>query len=282
MKDLTSKWNHYFLRYCVGTVVGAVIVRMLASQLFKEDDSLIKNLSPNSAAALITLAGLGFAFCYIASAPGTVIHVARSLFYQGKTENVSISSLQKYFVRPIVFIIPFCVFALIVIALRFGYMSAEENRETEIGFSVGYFVFCVQIVLLVYVFSHFGHVQMFYRDLTSMRSLLYTAQNVHHYVKSYRDLREHGNAFEIILMELGLAAALIMFKCIFIVILALWIFPAALCWVVGTRLEFHIPIEWEAVKLLAHRIWETEGKPTGRELAHWLEAERQVRGTHNK
>jgi hypothetical protein len=29
----------------------------------------------------------------------------------------------------------------------------------------------------------------------------------------------------------------------------------------------------EAVKVIAYRIWEEEGRPTGRDLDHWLKAE---------
>jgi hypothetical protein len=32
----------------------------------------------------------------------------------------------------------------------------------------------------------------------------------------------------------------------------------------------------DAVRERAYRIWETEGKPHGRDLEHWLQAEREV------
>ena len=33
----------------------------------------------------------------------------------------------------------------------------------------------------------------------------------------------------------------------------------------------------QRIRERAHRLWEEEGRPEGRELAHWAEAERQVR-----
>ena len=32
----------------------------------------------------------------------------------------------------------------------------------------------------------------------------------------------------------------------------------------------------DAVRERAYRIWETEGKPHGRDLEHWLQAEREI------
>jgi hypothetical protein len=60
------------------------------------------------------------------------------------------------------------------------------------------------------------------------------------YVESYRDLREHGNAFESILLEIILLLTLCVFNANFILVLALWISPAVVCWIIGTRLEYKI------------------------------------------
>lgn len=39
----------------------------------------------------------------------------------------------------------------------------------------------------------------------------------------------------------------------------------------------HAPGPRDQVAALAHRLWESEGKPEGKELDHWNEAERQLR-----
>ena len=69
-------------------------------------------------------------------------------------------------------------------------------------------------------------------------------------VGSYRDLREHGNAFAIILLEMLFGAILSglvhgMATVVYpdyllpavLVVLGLWIGPAALVWAIATRLE---------------------------------------------
>lgn len=39
------------------------------------------------------------------------------------------------------------------------------------------------------------------------------------------------------------------------------------------------PIGEDAIARRAHELWEQEGRPEGRAVEHWLEAERQLRGT---
>jgi hypothetical protein len=57
------------------------------------------------------------------------------------------------------------------------------------------------------------------------------------YVESYRHLREHGNAFFIVFLELLLGTALFYSPFPWVALLALWIFPAAGVWLFGTLLE---------------------------------------------
>ncbi len=37
-----------------------------------------------------------------------------------------------------------------------------------------------------------------------------------------------------------------------------------------------IPGDHDIIALVAHQLWDAEGRPSGRDLDHWLEAERQV------
>jgi hypothetical protein len=235
MSELIGRWNYYFLRYAVGTVVGAVIIVFLANPSAGLDSSF-KDLKV-SATAITLLTALGLAYCYIASAPGTVFHVARGLFYQGRLNRLS---------KWAALLIPFamCLAAIWLLqrypATFLVSMSYGHALTVFLGTIAGVFIFSSQCVLLILVFTNFRFIRDFYWDLTSARSS--KANNVKHYRRSYRDLREHGNAFEIILLESVLAATLwAVGKEFYPVILALWVLPAAFCWGIGTLLEFEIP-----------------------------------------
>jgi hypothetical protein len=56
MDDLISRWSHYFLRYCAGTVVGAIIVVFLANHLLNDDNPLTKYVIAQNTDGKIELA----------------------------------------------------------------------------------------------------------------------------------------------------------------------------------------------------------------------------------
>ncbi len=62
------------------------------------------------------------------------------------------------------------------------------------------------------------------------------------FIESYKHLREHGNAFFILLMELVLALVLFSVEKTHIALLMalLWIAPACFVWFLGTYLELSI------------------------------------------
>ncbi|MGB6450067.1 MAG: hypothetical protein WBE92_04885, partial [Steroidobacteraceae bacterium] len=62
------------------------------------------------------------------------------------------------------------------------------------------------------------------------------------YIESYRHLREHGNAYAILVAELVLALAVGAAPTWYFVggLITLWTLPAAFVWGVGTWLEFGI------------------------------------------
>ncbi|KAB2660673.1 MAG: DUF2934 domain-containing protein [Verrucomicrobia bacterium] len=37
-----------------------------------------------------------------------------------------------------------------------------------------------------------------------------------------------------------------------------------------------VPGDHDIIALVAHQLWDAEGRPSGRDVDHWLEAERQV------
>jgi len=87
-------------------------------------------------------------------------------------------------------------------------------------------------------------VQDFYRRLAEVRSEAASEKDASptpggEYITSYRHLREHGNAFMIVLLEVILAYALYTSpsETLTVVILGLWIAPAAMVWFLATGLE---------------------------------------------
>ena len=62
------------------------------------------------------------------------------------------------------------------------------------------------------------------------------------YMESYRDMREHGNALLIIVMEGVLTAALLQAPSAstLLAMLMLWVSPAAFVWFIATALEEHL------------------------------------------
>ena len=250
MSDLVGRWNHYFLRYCAGTIVGAIIVMFLVEQHIGCANNLFlryflqqkdNNTIELGVSAIAALAALGFAYCYIASAPGAVFHAARGIFDQ---RNRDARNLSTFLFRTTYALAVLSQLVVIFMVLRYTptiiyCLSLGQAWMVFEGVSIGIFVLLFQSMLLLSVFFNFGLIQQFYRNMTRARSR--SANNIEHFRKSYRDLREHGNAFEIIILEFVLTSILICSKDLFPLIIVIWILPAAFCWIIGTMLEFRIP-----------------------------------------
>jgi hypothetical protein len=96
----------------------------------------------------------------------------------------------------------------------------------------------VQITLLVAAhLAKYSRVENFYRSLSTVRAR--EERRIAQYVESYRHLREHSNAYAIIVLELILAAALAITHTTWerILIILLWLVPPAYCWAIATMLE---------------------------------------------
>ena len=92
-------WEFYFVRYFVGTVLGAIIVYVLT---VSSDSALSASLVPGvtkeiSYPHLLLLAAYGLAYCYIASGPVLVLHATRSVF-----ANRAQSSFRLWFVGTVI------------------------------------------------------------------------------------------------------------------------------------------------------------------------------------
>lgn len=189
---------------------------------------------------LILLAAYGLTYCYVASAPILVFHASRFLFKfrtTKKLRGVGFAVLHAV-------IIP----ALFTLALSWSVGGFSSHFQATVALfssaivwlqfaGVGYCVFKSKLL--------YG----FYKKLAEARIKAEPLK----ILNSYRHLREHGNSFFIVVLEIVLAVILLSiggmvgdatsqvpvdeyYKRFFGVIL-LWIAPAALVWLVGTIFE---------------------------------------------
>lgn len=228
--DIANRWwEYYFLRYFVGTVVGAVTIAFLT----KSGDSALnavglpqpKDFTDWGIKEITGLAALGFAFCYIASTPMLLLHTCRALF------SVKVRRTVKTFatVSSIAIAVTYLGASLSLSIPRHGWYTLGI-----LGFAV---VFGLQLGLIFT--AHFGRQAIieFYWHLARARAK--DDQFVGEYVESYRHLREHGNAVAIVILEFVLALAISSTSEPSLAILAvfLWMLPSTYSWFVGSLLE---------------------------------------------
>lgn len=228
-------WEFYFVRYFVGTVVGGAILLYLnaseASSLHNLIIPGVTDVSKLDAQLLSLFAALGLAYCYVASAPVLVFHATRGVFLAKNT-----MTYQWFF---------FGSLALVgVAALCFYAYQAAPDTKSILSAVLLAIVLCLQLVPLGFSIHREGErTHTYYAKLTKARSA--DTEEARQYVESYKHLREHGNAFFILLFELALGTILatVSKPNIALIALLLWIMPAALVWVIGTILEYRFANE---------------------------------------
>ena len=234
-------WEFYGVRYAQGTVIGSVILYFLFSQnktlsklLFIPVDAKDFGVSH-----LILLGIYGLAFCYISSAPILIFHAARGLLYT-QNNNLSIKSIFRAVLR----VIPVIAVAAILTAL---------TQWSLVGFSIDntlnlflLFIFTsIQLFMLfnIFVFS-WKETFDYYKSITNKR------KNHPDYVESYKHIREHGNSFFIVFLEMCLGTSIYHFSTqaltseettrnLFLIIL-IWVLPSLWIWFYGNKLEFQL------------------------------------------
>lgn len=223
-------WENYYVRYFVGTVIGAAAIVFLnefsSSPLHGRILPSLKDFKDTGAMNLAAIAALGFAYCYIASAPVLAIHAIR-----GQVDLVSMKIKWWFWIVTIFLVVLLCIGLAHVVPFQWH----TQSFLSLVFFSL---VVGVQIALIVAAHTNrFARVADFYWKLTDARSK--DSLHVHEYVESYRHLREHGNAFAIIILELGLATVLVSVPSPswLVLFLTIWVLPASYCWLIGTLLE---------------------------------------------
>ncbi|SRR5260370_15765544 len=234
-------WEYYYIRYFVGTVVGGLVIFSLSN--IGSKIPLLNNVNLNNTAEatealaknFTVIAALSFAYCYIASAPLLTLHTTRAhlLSWMGliTTAPTRKSKYSGWF---------FLVVCIAISAL-FAYLATRhrDNQFCEWLKIFGYsLVVTIQGALIFAAFRGKGDETLkFY--LTMSRTRARKTSHVEGYTESYRHLREHGNAYGIIVLEFILAPA-IAWACPpwqLAMVLLLWLLPPALCWLIATMLE---------------------------------------------
>jgi len=229
-------WEFYAVRYAMSTIVGGVIFYVLCSGT--------PILTP-LASHIQYLAAFGLVYCYIASAPILVFHAGRFLLERPVLPTVGLVSVVAVVVGTLIWWliprqqIPCAVDVLFLVAVV-----------------ASVFVLCLQGLIVWCALWQGDQMWHFYKKLSDRRE----DANKGGVVESYRHLREHGNSFFIVLLEILLGVVLVVTSAVvgltptplkpptkiipldsrfvlLLLILIVWILPAVLVWLIATQFE---------------------------------------------
>lgn len=257
MVSNTRWWEFYFVRYAMGTLVGAFVINQIVRLSPSLREALLFGLGAEPTIPRATLLlGYGLLLCYIASVPILVLHATRFAIGQAPSlAKVSRSKLGKRFVewRWLLCSVFAAVAALLILK---AVMGLAGNVETE-GFLMSVILGAVLIALTVEYVAAF--VMLVYNDriYDGMKRLAQargSSEDRGGLIESYRHLREHGNSLFIVGLELVLGAALIgmvriiendatvqdkLFECTRwgVTLLTAWMLPGIAVWFLGNVVE---------------------------------------------
>jgi uncharacterized membrane-anchored protein YhcB (DUF1043 family) len=223
-------WEYYAVRYFVGTVIGALIIAFLTGPTKAPFNNQLALWTISKDVPFLGVglaAALGFAFCYVASAPVLVLHAARAHLHLSAIGN-----------RPCLSIL--CVAIAVTLGSVLSWRFFPPWTAAATGAVIG-----VQVTLVFLAFfTNFSVIESFYRNLADARSKAMKTKDEPltpgaEYVTSYRHLREHGNAFAIVILEGILGSALYHLPSIecALYFLGAWLLPATFAWILGSVLE---------------------------------------------
>lgn len=226
-------WEFYFVRYFIGSVFGAFIILGIMfhpdsgmNEVFLDfitvEDVTLKDISSS---ILFGLLFLGAAFCYVASAPVLVVHTLRYRF----TYSWSTNGVVKRWITIL------GLFAGLSYAL---WQVLSFNLLRGVLTVPALFLVFIQLVMLVSCVQPSNRdIFGFYKKLARDRA----NQDIYKqdYTESYRHLREHGNAYLILICESALGMALFVCNSFsdMIILLLIWLLPVIPIWFVATYLE---------------------------------------------
>ncbi|EGR1394102.1 hypothetical protein ACCF70_004490 [Vibrio parahaemolyticus] len=229
-------WEFYFIRYFIGSVLGALIILAIALHPDSGVSSVISEytnfkaleVKDITAPFLLSLLFLGAAFCYIASGPVLVLH---SLRYRFRFER----GLGSPIWFKVFFVLSFiAVYYAICISLDFDLLIGIMAIPAFLVIYGQCFLF-----LITYLNPNTKFFD-YYQQLAKNRAKDNAARK--EFVESYRHLREHGNAFLILLCEAALGLAL--FSCssvnALVIVGLFWLIPTLPVWFMATYLESRV------------------------------------------
>ncbi len=239
-------WEFYAVRYAMGTVVGAVVFYFVCSAnpvlrpllLGIEVGDKAESVKGASLSVKLTfLAIYGLIYCYIASAPILVFHATRFLLDLDVSFGVWLRRCLRYVIAPVV--------GGIIIYFETGRLAPGQRWfYAAMGSMVGFIVW-LQYWAVPLTLCRRKELYAFYDRLARNRK-----GAVGGITESYRHLREHGNSFFIVWLEILLGVvlfgigshlpanipntdAMLLYVCVLLV----WIFPAVLVWLIATVFE---------------------------------------------
>ncbi|MFZ6820042.1 hypothetical protein [Undibacterium sp. Ji22W] len=237
----TSKWwEFYTVRYAVGTVIGAILFYTMCTKTPILKPLLLDiNFKDFNAQNSLLLIAYGLTFCYIASAPILVFHAGRFLLVLRNSEAKWLGLLRLVFIP---------LFPTIIVYCKLKNLNSANGLTFFFGLTayVAFFLLFNQLRTIFKILLDSSAMYAFYRALTEKRSKAKGG-----IVDSYKHMREHGNSFLIVTLEIVLTVLLYSLGKIceasgitedqtiayFTLFTFLWILPASLVWVVGNCLE---------------------------------------------
>lgn len=226
-------WEYYAMRYALGVGIGTPIVALLWRTYEEALSPKMSLPSPFSGTiAALFWAAAGTAYCYVASVPMLTLHSTRRVLPGTKWWVVTC------FVSILV--------ALIIAAVWDLFLSGNLVVLQRTGVFALAGIAGSQLVLVGKVLLKPHDTHEFYYQLSKQR------EQHPDFVESYRHMREHGNAVSIVVFELLLAFILWSLRPVGVVggiaesvgrvglILAIWLTPAALVWLIGSSLERYL------------------------------------------
>ncbi|MFL9709345.1 hypothetical protein [Methylobacillus sp. Pita1] len=238
-------WEFYAVRYAMGSVIGAFIVYLLCLSNQTALGSILFGLENKIDAEKLILLGIyGLAFCYIASAPILVFHATRLFIFDRRSK-------KKCRERLLIFAISL-IFPSWILCSNYanGMILGNSGYYALIGFIISWIIVW-QIFLISKAVVNRKRVFEFYKALAIKR-----AQENTDIIDSYKHLREHGNAFGIVVFEIALGLILYIYADAsiskvgveeevyklesivrYITVILVWIAPASLVWALATSIE---------------------------------------------
>jgi uncharacterized membrane protein len=240
-------WEFYAVRYAMGTMVGAMVFYFLCSMNPGWSSLLFETVTqpdthavtfhlvpmPLDKLRLTLLIAYGLVYCYIASAPILVFHASRFLFGYSVRKKEVVWWTVRYMLLPVA--------AAVYVSVHWKY----RVFGALLGF-VWTFILCAQYLLALRTIIKRKELYAFYEKLASRRQ-----EAEGDILDSYRHLREHGNSFFIVFLEIVLGLPLFIVGrlqieeglppleafAVYLAILFLWILPSVGVWFIATIFE---------------------------------------------